>query len=93
MEAAATKEPEDSRWRSQILSPLYVHSTPAQRTAIKPLLAAYADTGTKEDKREVCLALGRVPDPDDVPLLTRLLEDPELDVRSSASETLLRIAR
>jgi SSS family solute:Na+ symporter len=78
LEAAAARESEDSHWRSQILSPLYVHATPAS---------------SKEDKREVCLALGRVPDAGDVPLLTKLLEDPELDVRSAASETLLRIAR
>jgi HEAT repeat protein len=90
---AAEREPKDSPWRVNLLSTVYVHADEDVRPAIKNSLATYAETGTKEDKREVCAALGRHPDPADVALLTRLLADPELDVRAAAAEGLLRIEK
>lgn len=73
-----------------LLSALYVHAPEDEKAAAKAGLAAYAETGNAGEKREVCAALGKLPDPADVPLLTRLLHDEEMDVRSAAAEALLR---
>lgn len=91
LEAAGKKEAADSPQRANILSPWYRHAPAADRPAIYALLIDCAEHGNKDAKREVCAALGRVPDPKDLPFLIRLLDDPELDARSGAAETILRI--
>jgi len=93
LKAAAEKEPHDSQQRALILSPAYLHAPEADKTSIHAQLIQYADTGTKDDKREVCAALGRRPNPEDLPILTRLLDDPDLDAQAGAAEAILRIAR
>jgi len=93
LEAAAKREPADSVWRANLLSTWYMHVAPADRPAVKTLLAPYAENGSVDAKREVCAVFGRVPDPVDVPLLTKLLDDTDLDVRAGAAEALLRIER
>ena len=93
LQAAGQKEPLDSNQRANILSPWYLHAPEAERPAIRAPLLKYAENGTKDDKREMCAALGRAPNPDDVPVLTRLLDDPDLDARAGAAEALLRIER
>ena len=91
LKAAALKEPKDSPQRTNILSPWYRHAPQSERPAIRALLLEQANKGTKDDKREMCAALGRVPDPSDIPVLTKLLDDPDLDARAGAAETILRI--
>lgn len=91
LKSAGEREPRDSKQRTNILSPWYLHAPKAERPAIRARLIEYADKSQKEDKREMCAALGRVPSRDDVPILVRLLDDPELDARSGAAEALLRI--
>lgn len=76
-----------------LLGAWFVHGPARERPKVKPLLVEYAERGTKGEKREACAAFGRVRDPADVPLLTRLLDDAEMDVRAGAAETLLRITR
>lgn len=92
LNAAAEKEPQDSPQRVLILSATYLHAPEADKTGLHAQLIKYADTGTKDDKREVCAALGRKPSPEDLPLLTRLLDDPDLDARAGAAEAALRLA-
>ena len=91
LKAAAEREPEDSSWRVNLLSTWYVHAPEDERPSIKTKLVRYARNGGTGDKREACVALGRIPDTADVPLLARLLDDAEMDVRTGAAETFLRI--
>lgn len=91
--AAAGKEPADSTHRINMLSPWYLHAPEADRPAIHAKLLEYAERGTKDDKREMCAALGRVPNAGDLPILVRLLDDPDLDARSGAAEAVLRVER
>ena len=91
LKAAAEKEPADSPQRANMISPLYLHASPAERPAVRVRLLQCAGSGRTEDKREVCAALGRVPNPEDIPFLTKLLDDAELDARAGAAEAILRI--
>ncbi len=93
LEAAANKESLDSPWRCNILSPWYLHAPAAKRPAIRAQLLEYAERGNKDEKRELCAALGRLPNAEDIPVLIRLLDDPDLDARAGAAEALLRIER
>ncbi|HEV8132703.1 MAG TPA: hypothetical protein VGQ81_15760 [Acidobacteriota bacterium] len=92
LERAASKEL-DSRSRAYVLSAWYVHSPDKQKGAIKQQLVKYLGAGSKEQKAEVCAALGSFGRKTDAPLLEPLLEDAEVDVRISAANALLRIER
>lgn len=88
---AASKDPTDSPHRVNMISPWYLHAPESERPAIHARLIEYAERGTKDDKREMCAALGRVPRVDDLGIFERLLDDPDLDARAGAAEALLRI--
>jgi SSS family solute:Na+ symporter len=91
LKAAAEREPAGSPQRSNMVSPWYLHASPAERLAVHTRLLQCAETGKTEDKREVCAALGRAPYPADLPFLTKLLDDADLDARATAAEAILRI--
>lgn len=91
LKAAAEKEPEGSPQRANMVSPWYLHATPAERPGVRARLLECAATGKSADQREVCAALGRAPDPADLPFLTKLLDDADLDARAGAAEAILRI--
>ena len=74
-----------------MISPWYLHASPAERPVVRARLLQCAEAGKSEDKREVCAALGRAPNPEDIPFLTKLLGDADLDVRAGAAEAILRI--
>jgi SSS family solute:Na+ symporter len=93
LKATAEKEPVDSPHLANMLSPWYRHAPAAERPGIRARLLKSAETGGVDAKREVCAALGRVPDPADIPFLLILLADADLDVRATAAETILRIER
>ncbi len=91
LKTAAEKEPVGSPQRSNMISPWYLHSTLGERPDVRTRLMQCTETGRSEDKREVCAALGRMPNPEDIPFLTKLLADADLDVRAGAAEAILRI--
>ena len=91
LKAAAEKEPLESSWRTHLLSARYLHATTVERPALREYLLEYLKTGDTGQKREACAALGRVPDTEDIPLLTRLLDDPDRDARAGAAEAVLLI--
>lgn len=93
LQAAAERVPRDSGERVYLLSAYCVHAPEDARPRAKTELASYAENGGNGEKREACCAFGRVPSLEDVPLLRRLLEDEEMDVRAGAAEALLRIAQ
>ena len=92
LKTAAEKEPVGSSQRANMISPWYLHASLAERPDVRARLLQCVETGKGEDKREVCAALGRVPNPEDLPFLTRLLDDADLDARAGAAEAILRIA-
>jgi HEAT repeat protein len=91
LKAAAESEPSGSPQRTNMISPWYLHASPAERPAVRARLMQCGEAGNKDDKREVCAAMGRVPNPEDISFLTRLLDDADLDVRAGAAEAILRI--
>ena len=91
LNAAADKEPADSAWRTHVLSARYLHASASERHCLRESLQPYLETGDTGQKREACAALGRVPNPADIPLLTPLLDDPDRDVRAGAAEAVLLI--
>lgn len=93
LKSAGEKEPLDSPHLANVLSPWYLHASTAERPAIRARLLQCADAGNKDQKREVCAALGRVPSPEDIPVLVKILADSDLDARAGAAEAILRIER
>lgn len=93
LRAAGEKEPLDSAWRTHLLSARYLHASAEERPALRESLLQYLKTGDTGQKREACAALGRVPNPEDIPVLAKVLEDTDLDVRAGAAEALLLVER
>lgn len=91
LKAAGGKESLDSPHLANVLSPWYLHASAAERPAIRARLLQCAEAGNKDQKREVCAALGRVPNREDIPVLTKILADADLDARAGAAEAILRI--
>ena len=92
--ATAEKETEDSTARTHLYSAAFVHAPNEEAAApLKKVLLACVDHGAKSEKYEAVAALALRGDAGDIDLLTRLLDDPEADVRSGAAYALLRIGR
>jgi HEAT repeat protein len=84
--------PQESEARVHLLAAGFVHApNDADRAAFRKQLLPFAGTGDKGQKYQTCAALGLAGTKDDIPLLTRMLDDPETDVRVSAAEALLRL--
>ncbi len=92
LEQTARDQPVDSPARVYLLSAWCVHASPAEKPAVKRLLLGYLEDGEVGQKFETCMALARCGKTSDLPLLTRLLADPEPDVRIGAAHAILRIA-
>ncbi len=75
-----------------VLSSLFVHSAPEKRDSLKTALLKYV-RGEKAERYEVAQALAIRGDASDTQVLEQLLDDPEMDVRVSAANALLRIER
>ena len=95
--STARGESADSSARVYAWSAAYVHASKAGRVteeaeAVTELLA-YAETGDKGQRNEVCSALGTVAGEESGGLLVRLLDDPEPDVQAHAAHALIRIGR
>lgn len=93
LRAAGEKEPLDSAWRTHLLSARYLHASSEERPALRESLLQYLETGDTGQKREACAALGRVPNTADIPTLSNLLDDIDLDVRAGAAEAILLAER
>ncbi len=91
--AASEKEPLDSNWRTHLLSARYLHASAEERPALREGLLQYLKTGDTGQKREACAALGRVPNPEDIPALAKVLDDADLDARAGAAEAILLVER
>ncbi len=92
LEACAVRLPESADHRVYVLSARFVHAPPEKRTAAKNELITYIN-GEKNERYEICEALSICGDESDIPLLEQLLDDPDMDVRVSAANALLRIER
>ena len=91
--AAALKEPRDRNGRVSLMSAAFVHAPVDQKAHFKVELLKYARTGTNEEKYEVCAALAKDGQDDDLPLLSGLLDSEDPDVRVGAAHAILRIGR
>ena len=92
LEKCAARLPDSTKYKVYVLSSLYVHSSPEKMDSIKIELLIHLK-GEKHERYEVAAALAIRGIPSDVPVLGHLLEDPDLDVRVSAANALLRIER
>ena len=90
---AADLEPGEPVIGIDLVSAAAVHAPPDYRAAWKKLVLRYAEKGSKAEQRRVCQALARLGGDKDLPLLRRLLKDPDADVRSTAAWAILRIGR
>ena len=88
--AAAGKETGDEIVRVSLVSAAFVHAPADQRARLKSALLNYARSGSNDVKVEVCAALATRGDRDDLPLLAKLLDDPNADVRIGAAHAALR---
>ena len=84
--------PADAEYLVYVLSAIYVHAPPGEKAWAKENLLALIN-GNKNEKYEICEAIGINGDISDVNILEELLEDPEIDVQVSAANALLRIER
>ena len=93
LQAAAKKEPADSKARVAILAAATVHAKPEQRASLKEELLKVLGSGNADDKFEACQTLGAIGDNADLPVLTGLLDDSNSDLRATAASAVLRISR
>ncbi len=90
---AVEKEPADSSGRIHLAAALAVHGSDESRQKWNEQLRKYAETGIDTERYQVCDTLAHIGDQSDLPLLTQLMEDSTADVRSAASNAVLRIER
>jgi hypothetical protein len=88
--AAAGRETGDEIVRVSLASAAFVHAPAGQRARYKAGLLEYAASRSSDVTYEVCAALAMRGDRGDLPLLTRLLDDPNVDVRIGAAHAALR---
>jgi HEAT repeat protein len=91
LEATAIAEPA-SKYRVYVVIGAYVAARNDKNPKhFKDLLLPYARSGSKDEKYQTAAALAVRGDPDDLPLLSTMLSDPDADVRVSASNAILQI--
>jgi solute:Na+ symporter, SSS family len=88
----AQAEAEDSPARIHLLNAWYVHAASAKKAAPKALLRPYADSKEKSVRYQFAEGLSLCGGAEDLPILKRLLEDDEADVRVAAANAILKIA-
>jgi hypothetical protein len=83
----------DGAGRAYLLSAAYITARePQQVTQFRDLLIPFTQSGTKDQKYETASALAIRGEKHDLPLMTKLLDDPEPDVRVAAANAVLRIS-
>ena len=92
MEECAARFSHDTEGRVYIVSALYVHAPEDKKEDAKRNLLTYA-AGKKNERYEVLEALGYSGDISDTAFIKSMLDDPDMDVRVSAANALLRIER
>lgn len=89
----ALAEPEDSPVRLNLLIAWLAHADEAERVRIKELLMPYAASEKKAERYQFGEAMALGGGDGDVPVLLKLLQDEDTDVRISAANALLSIER
>jgi len=89
----ALAEPEKSPARLNLLIAWLAHADKSEQGGIKTLLRPYAESQEKSERYQFGEAMALRGDADDVPVLLRLLDDKDTDVRISAANALLAIER
>ncbi len=92
LKACANRLANNAPYRVYVLSALFVHSDPEHKSKAKADLLTYIQ-GIKSERYEVGQALAISGTASDNHTLEQLLGDPEMDVRVSAANALLRIER
>ncbi|MFC1597893.1 Na+:solute symporter, partial [Planctomycetota bacterium] len=90
---AAVGEPDDPSGEVFLVTAAVVHAPDGLRAAWKDRLLGYAAVGTSSEKYQACETLAAIGAHEDLPLLIRLLDDSDADVRSAAACAVLRIGR
>lgn len=91
--AAIEAESADSPVRATLVAAAAVHTPSDQQTTWRQPLIQYARSGELAQRLRALDALGRIAQPDDLPLLQSLLAESDPDVRAAAAWVLLRIDR
>lgn len=92
LKATLNRLPHDAPYRVYVASSWYVHAPEDQRSSARDELLSYLD-GENVWRYEIGNALAIRGDSGDVPVLERLLNDTDVDVRIGAAQALLRIER
>ena len=90
LQRGADQLAKDAVGRVYVLSSLFVHTPPGKNSTLKSELLAYS-TGETPERYETAEGLSLAGQPADIPLLEKLLKDPDMDVRVAASNAILRI--
>lgn len=90
---AAAGEPIDASGGVFLVSAAVVHAPDGLQAARKDRLLAYAAEGESSEKYQACETLATIGAREDLPLLVRLLDGSDADVRSAAACAILRIGR
>ncbi len=93
LQTAARDEPADSQARAYLISAASMHAPKNAECPFKAELAELAASESGAGAVEAGRALARLGDDADLPLLTRLLDSPDPDLRATAAYALLRIDR
>ncbi len=92
LEACYLRLAPDAPHRAYVVSSWYIHASTEKKESVNKELLVYA-LGEKRERYEMCEALSITGNNSDIPLLEKLLDDPEMDVRVSAANAILRIER
>jgi len=89
----AQGEPEDPSGEVFLVTAAVVHAPEGLQTAWKDQLLPFAAEGESSQQYQACETLAAIGAREDLPLLIRLLDDADADVRSAAACAVLRIGR
>ncbi len=79
--------------RVLLIATAAVHAPPDQAEELKRQLAEYAQRGNPSEQYQACETLAQIGGEEKSPLLERLLDSPDADLRSAAANAVLRIGR
>jgi hypothetical protein len=90
---ALAKEPGTSGARVYLVTAAFVHAPTREKARYRTMVVDYLGSELARDRYEACAGMGKAGTVRDIPVLEKLLADPELDVRVSAADAILRIGR
>lgn len=93
LSAALRREPATSKARIFLVAAAAVHATADERTSLKADLSQCIAKNNGDERIEACRALAQIGDNSDLPMLVKLLDHSNADVRISAADAILRIDR